>query len=293
MASVYEIITDRIIKQLEAGTAPWHKPWSTPGQRGLPRNLLSGHPYRGINVWILASSGYASPYWLTFRQADELGGHVKKGEKGLPVVFWKFGTREVQDGEDVIERKSVLCRYYTVFNINQCEGLRIQAAEATEPLPHIDPIDNCEQIVAEWLGKPAIRYGSDHASYNKMHDLAQMPDRTAFDSAEEFYSTLFHELIHSTGHPLRLNRPTLTDFERFGDEKYSAEELVAEMGSAFLCGFVGIENKTINNSAAYLRSWLQVLKKDLRLVLIAGGQAQKAADLILNQPAPISQEVKL
>jgi len=203
----------------------------------------------------------------------------------MPVVFWKFGTREVQDGEEIIEKKSVLCRYYTVFNVNQCEGLRIQAAHATEPLPNIDPIENCEQIVTQWLGKPAIRYGSDRASYNKMHDLVQMPDLASFESAEEFYSTLFHEITHSTGHPLRLNRPTLTEFERFGDEQYSTEELVAEMGAAFLCGFTGIENKTIDNSAAYLRTWLEVLKKDPRLVLVAAGQAQKAADLILNQQA--------
>jgi antirestriction protein ArdC len=289
MPNVYEIITDRILQQLEAGTAPWHKPWCTPGQDGLPRNLLSGHPYRGINVWILASSGYASPYWLTVRQANELGGHVRKGEKGTPVVFWKFGKREVQDGDEIIEKPSVLCRYYTVFNFSQCEGLRIQPAQATEPLPHIEAIENCEQVVTQWLGKPAIRYGSSHAAYSKMHDLVQMPDLASFDSAEEFYSTLFHELTHSTGHPLRLNRATLTEFERFGDEQYSAEELVAEMGAAFLCGFSGIENKTINNSAAYLRTWLEVLKKDPRLVLVAAGQAQKATDLILNQPASASE----
>jgi len=277
----------------DCGTAPWHKPWSTSGPGWLPRNLVSGHPYRGINVWILASSGYASPYWLTFRQASELGGHVRSGQKGSPVVFWKFGTREVQDGDEIIEKPSVLCRYYTVFNFNQCEALRVSPPQATEPLPHIDPIENCEQIVTEWLGKPAIRYGSSHASYNKMHDLVQMPDLTSFDSAEEFYSTLFHELTHATGHPLRLNRSTLTEFERFGDEQYSAEELVAEMGAAFLCGFTGIENKTIDNSAAYLRTWLEVLKKDPRLVLVAAGQAQKAADLILNQQAPLAQEVAL
>ena len=219
MANVYEIITDRIIKQLEDGTAPWHKPWQTQGPNGLPRNLVSGRPYRGINVWILASSGYASPYWLTFKQSHELGGHIRKGEKGMPVVFWKFGKRELQDGDEIIEKPSVVCRYYTVFNVKQCEALRVSAVQATESLPHIDPIDNCEQIVTQWLGKPAIRYGSDHASYNKMRDLVQMPDRPSFDSAEEFYSTLFHELTHSTGHPLRLNRATLTEFERFGDEQ--------------------------------------------------------------------------
>jgi antirestriction protein ArdC len=293
MPNVYEIITDRIVKQLEVGTAPWHKPWQTQGPNGLPRNLVSKHPYRGINVWILASSGYASPYWLTFRQATELGGHVRSGQKGSPVVFWKFGTREVQDGEEIIERKSVLCRYYTVFNINQCEGLPVQPAQPTEPFPHIDTIANCEQVVTQWLDKPTIEHGSHRACYSKSLDLVQMPDLGSFDNAEEYYSTLFHELTHSTGHLRRLNRSTLATFERFGDEKYSAEELVAEMGAAFLCGFTGIDNKTIRNSAAYLQSWLEVLKQDSRLVLIAASQAQKAADLILNQQAPPSQEVTL
>jgi antirestriction protein ArdC len=291
MASVYEIITDRIIKQLESGVAPWHKPWKTSGSDALPRNLITQREYRGINTWILLSSGFAQPYWVTFRQAHELGGHVRKGESGWPIVYWKFGTREVQDGHDIIEKKSVLCRYYNVFNVAQCEGLRIQPAQATASGPQIDPIENCERIVTEWLGKPVIRYGSNHASYNKFHDLVQMPDRSSFESAEQFYSTLFHELTHSTGHPLRLNRPGLMEFERFGDAKYSAEELVAEMGAAFLSGFVGIENKTINNSAAYLRSWLEVVKNDSRLVLVAAGQAQKAADLILNRQASTSEEV--
>ena len=119
MPTVYQIITDRIVKQLEAGTAPWHKPWKTHGRSGLPRNVVTGHEYRGINVWVLMSSGYSSPHWLTFRQARELGGSVRKGETGLPVVYWNFGTREVQDGDDITERRSVLCRYYTVFNVEQ------------------------------------------------------------------------------------------------------------------------------------------------------------------------------
>ena len=211
MANVYQIITDRIIKQLESGTAPWHKPWQTSGQNGLPRNLVSGHEYPGINIWILQSAGYASPYWLTYRQAGELGGHVRGGAKGMPVVFWKFGTREVQDGEETIEKTSVVCRYYTVFNASQCEGLRLQPAQATDPLPQINSIENCERIVTEWLDKPTIQHGSNRAAYSKVLDLIQMPDRESFESAEEYYSTLFHELTHSTGHPRRLNRPTLAD----------------------------------------------------------------------------------
>ncbi len=286
MPNVYEIITDRIIKQLEAGTAPWHRPWASRGREGIPRNLVSGHEYRGVNTWMLMSAGYGSPYFLTYRQAVQLGGHVKKGERGIPVVYWKIGTREVQDGENAIERKSVLCRYYTVFSTEACEGLRITPAQIDAPeRPMLAPIELCEQIVADWLDKPDIVYGGECASYNKRTDCIRMPDKPLFESAEEHYSTLFHELTHSTGHPDRLNRSTLNEYERFGDQSYSREELVAEMGSAFLCGYCGIENSTIENSAAYLANWLKALTNDPRMVLVAAGQAQKAADMILGTPA--------
>jgi antirestriction protein ArdC len=278
MPNVYEVITSRIIKQLESGVAPWHKPWKVSGKSGLPRNLVSGHEYRGINVWTLLSSGYASRCWLTFRQAIQLDGHVRQGEAGSPIVYWKFGRREVEDGDDIMEKRSVLCLYYTVFNVEQCEGLKIQPAENQ---PQIQPIAACEQIIADWRGKPVIRHGGDCASYSKILDYIQMPERTCFDSMEEYYSTLFHELTHSTGHPARLNRSSLTDFERFGDHNYSREELVAEMGAAFLAGYSGIENRTINNSTAYVANWLKALKNDSRMVLVAASQAQKAADLIL------------
>jgi antirestriction protein ArdC len=280
MLNVYEVITTRIIKQLELGTAPWRRPWSTSGQAGLPRNLVTGHEYRGINVWLLLSSGYGSPYWLTFRQAKEQGGHVRKGESGSPVVFWKFGTHEVQEGGQVIEKPSVLCRYYTVFNIDQCEELRIQPAQQPTPTKQLAPIEQCEEIVTDWLDKPNIQHGGSRASYNKTLDLVRIPEQSSFDSGEEYYSTLFHELAHSTGHAERLNRSTLTEFESFGDANYSREELVAEMGAAFLCGFSGIENSTIDNSAAYIQGWLKVLKEDSRMVKIAACQAQKAVDLI-------------
>jgi antirestriction protein ArdC len=281
MPSVYEVITNRIIEQLEAGTAPWHKPWRVRGKNGLPRNLVTMREYRGINVWILlSSSGFSSPYWLTYRQAQTVGGHVRMGEKGLPVVYWKFGTREVEDGDEVIEKPSVLCRQYTVFNIEQCEGLRYQPAQPSDEKPTVQPIEVCERVVTEWQHKPTITHGGDCASYSRALDCVQMPDRQRFDSAAEYYNTLFHELAHSTGHPSRLNRPCLTESERFGDECYSREELVAEMGAAFLTGYCGIEG-TLTNTASYLANWLQALKRDSRLVLVAGGQAQKAADLIL------------
>jgi antirestriction protein ArdC len=278
MPSVYEVITNRITEQLEAGTAPWHKPWRVRGKNGLPRNLVTMREYRGVNVWILLSTGFSSPYWLTYRQAQTVGGHVRMGEKGLPVVYWKFGTREVEDGDGVIEKPSVLCRQYTVFNIEQCEGLRLKPpCEEASPVP---PIEACERVVAEWQQKPMITSGTDVACYNKRLDLVQMPDIERFDSSEEFYSTLFHELCHSTGHPKRLNRSTLTNFERYADNNYTREELVAEMGAAFLCGITGIEARTLNNSAAYVHNWLKALKDDSRIVLVAASQAQKATDLI-------------
>jgi antirestriction protein ArdC len=281
MPNVYEVITSRIIQQLESGVAPWHKPWKARGKNGLPRNLISGREYRGINVWTLLSSGYANPQWLTFRQARQLDGHVRQGEVGFPVVYWKFGRREVEDGDEIMEKRSVLCLYYTVFNTEQCEGLKIRAAEPTENQPHVQPIKACEQVVADCRGKPVIKHGGDCASYSKVLDYVQMPERICFDSGEKYYSTLFHELTHSTGHPARLNRASLMDFERFGDQNYSREELVAEMGAAFLAGYCGIENRIINNSAAYLANWLNALQKDSRLVLVAASQTQKAADLIL------------
>jgi len=152
MPNVYEVITSRIIKQLESGTAPWHKPWKASGKNGLPRNLVSGREYRGINVWILSSSGYSSPSWLTFRQARELDGHVRQGEVGVPVVYWKFGKREVQDGDEIIEKASVLCRYYTLFNQEQCEGLKIKESEPAEEQPQVEPIEACVHVVnAGWV----------------------------------------------------------------------------------------------------------------------------------------------
>lgn len=282
MATVYEVITNRIIEHLEAGTVPWHKPWRVRGKNGRPRNLVTMCEYRGVNLWILLTTEYSSPFWLTYRQAQMVGGHVRIGEKGLPVVYWKFGTREVEDGDEVIEQRSVLCRQYTVFNSQQCEGLRLQPGQPSDNKSQVQPIGACDRVVSDWQQKPKVTHGGNLACYSKILDEVRIPQRECFDSAEEYYSTLFHELVHSTGHPTRLNRPTLTDFERFADCNYQREELVAELGAAFLAGYCGIENGTIDNSAAYLANWLHALRQDSRMMVIAGSQAQKATDLILN-----------
>jgi antirestriction protein ArdC len=270
-ASVYEIVTEQVIKQLESGVAPWRKPWRTLP----PSNLISKRPYRGINVFLLAFAGYGSQYWLTYRQAHGLGGNVRWGEHGTKIVFWKCNTRETEsaDGE-IEERKSAFLRYYTVFNLEQTEGLK-----ALLRLPPAFPIQSAEEIVQGMPNPPAFEQDA-RAAYIPARDTVTMPSRTAFESQAEYYSTLFHELAHSTGHAKRLGREGIEKIQPFGSEDYSKEELVAEMGSAMLCGVAGIEQATISNSAAYLHSWINRLKADSRLVVSAARAAQEAADYI-------------
>lgn len=290
--SSYEQITDRIIQQLEQGVAPWHKPWAVySGAPTAPRNLISQKPYRGINALLTLMSPYASPFWLTYKQATSVGGHVNAGEKSTPICFWKFGKDEQQEPDGEITTKTwAMCRLYHVFNYEQCTipGLKLDLTPA--PGKTFDPIPECERIVAGFVG-PEIRHAGDRAFYTPSRDAVTMPRRESFDGAEEYYNTLFHELTHSTGHKSRLDREGISQMHFFGDPVYSREELVAEMGAAFLSGHCGIECKTLNNSASYLDSWIRVLRSDSKLVLVAAGQAQKAADLILGTTATSAKEV--
>jgi antirestriction protein ArdC len=270
-SSVYSIVTEQILKQLESGIAPWNKPWIIEP----PKNLVSKRAYRGINVFLLGSNGYGSPYWVTYKQATELGGHVRKGQHGTKVIFCKIGTRETEDADgEAIERKSILLRYYTLFNVEQCEGV-----VSPEAVRVINPIEECERIVSGMPNAPTFEQDC-RAWYRPSTDTVGMPSRTAFDSPEAYYSTLFHELTHSTGHTKRVGRDGIEQLNTFGSESYSKEELIAEMGAAMLCGTTGIERKTLSNSAAYLKSWIDVLKTDSHIVVSAASQAQKAADYI-------------
>ena len=252
---------------------------------------MSQKDYRGINVWILASAGYSSPYWLTYRQAQEIGGYVRKGEHGSPVVFWKFVDQreETQEGEkmDNTTRRVPLTRLYTVFNVRQCE-----LPERLLPLLKVDnalgadsprQIAACEEIVAQMPQRPAIHHGEARAYYRPLTDTVNMPANSLFPKSEHYYSVLFHELTHSTGHGSRLDRATLRDLLAFGDTNYSKEEMVAEMGAAYLCGVAGIANETVNNSAAYIQGWLGKLRNDKALLVQAAAQAQKAADFIIGK----------
>ena len=269
MPSVYEIVTNRIIQQLENNVIPWKKPWKTRHQ--LPVNWKTQKPYRGINLFLLEPGEY-----LSFKQVKEAGGRVKKGEKGHLVVFWKWIEKENEDGET---ESFPLLRYYYVFEINtQCEGI-----ESKQPGGGFDhnPIEEAEQIVQRCPNPPEIVHAPNKAVYVPALDRISLPPLSDFENPHEYYSTLFHELIHSTGHPKRLNRPEIANPDTFGSESYSKEELVAEFGAAFLCAYTGIDSSTIGNSTAYIQGWLKALRNDKKLAVYAASRAQKAVDYIL------------
>jgi antirestriction protein ArdC len=277
--NVYQIITDRIIKSLEQGVIPWRRPWQVAGH---PRNFISTKPYRGINVLLLATQGYGSAYWLTYKQTAERGGHVNKGEKSTPIVFWQVGQKEKPstDGEGAREERMFLLRYYNVFNLEQTT-----LAPAQESRPAVEPIAACSAVLDGWTAKPRMVLDDpkvSQAEYFPKLDTIAIPLMSRFRSPEHYYATLFHEIIHSTGHASRLARPGITDFDRFGSQQYSREELIAEIGSAFLCGHAGISKPEIEqNTTAYLQNWIAELKGDSRLIVSAAAQAQHGADMVL------------
>jgi antirestriction protein ArdC len=286
-SSVYEIVTSRILEQLERGVVPWHRPWSAQ----LPCNLVSGKAYRGLNTFLLGSQGYASKYWLTFNQANKLGGHIRKGEKSSLVIFWHIGQEKIIRTADGTEKKQTpfLLRYYSVFNVCQTEGIA-EKLGLGKSAPVVPSIEACEAIVSAMPNAPA-RCQSDRAWYQPSTDTVGMPAKELFGRSEEYYSTLFHELTHSTGHSSRIGREGIEQLNTFGSESYSKEELVAEMGAAMLCGVTGIAPAVIENTAAYLKNWLERLKADSRLLVSAASAAQKAADYILGkQEEPIHND---
>lgn len=270
--NVYEIVTEKIIRQLEKGMIPWRQPW----MNGGAVNWKTQKAYRGINAFLLEPGEYA-----TFKQIQEAGGKVKKGASSHIVVFWKWIEKEDQESG---ETETVpFLRYYRVFHIEtQVDGLGSKRDAVT--FDH-DSIAEAEAITKGYRNGPDFTFTSGQAVYSPTFDRINVPPLHDFEMAEEFYSTLFHEMVHSTGHKKRLARPgVITQSVAFGDEVYSKEELVAEMGAAMLCGVSGIDNNTIKNSASYIQSWLRSLKEDHRLVVQAAAQAQKASDYILGTP---------
>jgi len=279
---VYSRITARIVADLENGVRPWVKPWTAQhaGAR-ISRPLRhNGVPYAGINVVMLWSAamaaGYSAPIWMTFRQAAELGAHVRKGEKGSLVVYANTLTRTETDadtGED-IERAIPFMKGYTVFNVEQIEGL--PEHYYGKPEPRLDPVQRIAHADAFFAATRAeIRHGGNRAFYCPSTDHIQMPPIEAFRDAESYYATLSHEAVHWTGAESRCDRAF---GERFGDNAYAAEELVAELGAAFLCADLELALEPRADHASYIASWLEVLRNDKRAIFTAAAHAQRAAD---------------
>lgn len=273
--AAYEKVTNALIESLQSGVAPWRKPWTGT----VPMNGETHRPYRGINTLVLGCAPFADPRWLTWNAIQRLGGKVRKGERSRPIVFWKFWEVHDESTGEIIDRVPIL-RYYSVFNVEQTDGLRLTPLSDLIPTANHSPIAAAEAIVANMTQRPMIQHGQQGAYYAPLLDKVGMPDRERFGRIEAYYSTLYHELAHSTGHSSRLNRDEVVKATRFGGEDYSREELVAEFTAAFLCNHAGIDS-TREQSAAYLGSWLKALRNDVRMAVWAAGRAQKAADYIL------------
>ncbi|HEY5367429.1 MAG TPA: zincin-like metallopeptidase domain-containing protein [Hanamia sp.] len=285
---VYQLVTDQIISLLEQGIVPWQRPWA---EAGVPANLLSKRQYRGINLWLLLSLNYEQNYFLTWDQIKSKGGSVNKGETGHIVVFWKPVQKKAEEDNDTKQKQVPMLRYYKVFNIAQCRDIPENLIPPSDlAIVDHEPLLECEGIINTMADSPTIVHKEQKAYYRIDTDIINMPKKKSFKSLEGYYSTLYHELVHSTGAEKRLGRKTLTDMVPFGSESYAMEELIAEMGSAYLCRFSGILPTEIKNTVAYLDNWLGVFKKDKRFIISASGQAQKAVDLILGRQAIESKD---
>lgn len=286
----YQEVTDAVIKALEEGTVIWQCSWN---ETGFPKNITTGNQYRGWNsIWLNFHSiikGYQAPFYLTYKQAQALGGTIKKGEKGTRITYWatiqlKNQTTETTDrttGETTETHPTKMVpKSYTVFNIEQTEGINFPAIEALDRTD-AEKIASCQLVVHQMPARPVIKNGTE-AFYTPSTDTVIVPTLQRSKTSEGYYSTLFHELAHSTGHESRLNRKEVMQSDGFGKTNYAKEELTAEMTAAFLNAITGISSATLPNNAAYIKNWLTVLKNDKTLILKAAGQAQKAADYILN-----------
>lgn len=290
--NIYQQITDEVIQALEKGVIVWKKPWAGDV---MPRNIITGHMYRGWNPFYLNMvcilRNYELPYFLTFEQAKKNNAHVKKGEKGSKVIYWEakpmknkaIVTRDPQTGETKVSVPTIpILKQFTVFNVSQVEGLEYTKPEVYERTS-IEKIEACEKTIAAMKNPPPIKFIGGAACYIPALDEVHMPQQNKFFTDEAYYSTLFHELVHATGHATRLKREEVMNPNQFGTQPYSKEELVAELGNTYLSGITGILPKTLDNSAAYIEGWLNRLRHNEKFFLQACSQAQAAADYITGE----------
>lgn len=285
MKDIYTEVTNRIVAALEQGTPPWVCPWRQGS--ALPNNLATGKAYRGVNVLILAveamSRNFTDNRWLTFRQANTLGARIRQGETGTAIVFYRM--HEINDTTDGFEelsgevRKIPLLKTYVVFNADQLNGLPDRFV--LPPLQPWQPLDVAEQLITQT--DALICHGGNQAFYRPSSDTIQLPPMSSFAHADDYYATALHELTHWTGHSTRLNRLSV---QRQGVDAYAFEELVAEIGAAFLCAHCGLNG--VIEHASYIETWLNALRRDKRLIFLAAGAAQKAADWVMGTTVSIA-----
>jgi antirestriction protein ArdC len=286
---IYQEVTDRIVSALENGTVPWHRPWNPAA--GMPRNAFDNRAYTGMNTLLLGMSEYTDPRWGTFKAISAHGGKVRKGQASTLVIFFKqIRIKDTDPGTGADQVKKIpMLKHFNVFNVEQAEGLDLPELPQTNN--DLEPLQAAEAIMASYPEPPAFQTGGAQAYYDPARDLVNMPPIETFESAEAYALTQWHEAVHSTGHSSRLDREDLTDSKKFGDHSYSREELTAEIGSAMIAARTGIVPPDIDQSAAYIASWLRVLRGDKKLIVSAAARAQKAADWILasavtDPPAP-------
>lgn len=274
---IYEDVLSGITKQIESGVLPWKMPWT---KLGAPKNFVSNNKYRGINTFLLINNGFDSNLWGTFKQISQAGGRVKKGEKSRRIIFWKFlKSEKIENGEKKEEVFPIL-KIHSVFNLDQTEGL--EKFKIFNPENEISPEESAEKIILNSSNDLKINFGSEIACYVPSTDEIYMPNKIRFESSGEYYSTLFHELVHWTGSNKRLNRFDDNLGEHKKGEEYSKEELVAEFGASFLLAEAGIYNLDLmKNNASYISSWAKFIKDNPLTLISAANKAQKACDYIL------------
>ena len=275
--SIYDRVTSQIVEALERGVTPWERGWNT----GLPKNAVSGREYRGVNVLLCNLhafvNGFDTNIYVTYKQAQDLGGHVRRGEKGVGLVLWKPVEKRTTEGEEDEPEKYLLARTFTAFSLDQCAGLEELKKRLSGTLAHFDELEECERMMA--ASGVAIEYDGSNAHYNPISDVVTLPQRNSFISPSHFYAVAAHELLHATGAAHRLNRDMSG---RFGSDAYAIEELVAELGASFVLSRYGI-TEHVSNAAAYLHSWLRVLRTDSRAIFTAASSAARGADYLLNR----------
>lgn len=284
---VFELVTNKIVALLEQDIVPWRQSWTS---AGIPRNIVTKRPYSGINLLLLNALGFEHNLFMTFKQAKTLGASVLKGEKSTPVVFTEFKEVEVEkDGEKKMEKKPFL-RYYNVFNVHQLKDVPEQFKPSSVGTANTE-IHECMSVIEGMPNKPKIEHKKQEAFYLPKVDIINLPRIKSFESSEEYYTVLFHELIHSTGHSSRLNREEVMNNPKFGTDKYSIEALTAELGACYLRSLCGLDINNMSQNASYIKGWLDVFKGDKRFLIKAASRGQQAVNYIIAPVTENSEEI--